>query len=299
MPFQEGKRNGHFRGLQRYKCLDCTHIFNNKRRDRSAVTGSKIWQDYIDHKQTVHELCQRYSVSHPIIEKYLDSHHVAKDIVYPPQAFVVMDTTYFRRGFGVMIFRDPNRRINLHWQYVKYETVDEYQHGIERIMSQGCSVSGIVCDGKKGLFSAFPGIPLQMCQFHQKQIIRRYLTGSPKLQAGIELQKIVDCLTSSCEVVFSMLIEIWTLKWVQFLKERTYSDTGQWFYTHKRLRSAIRSLKSNLPYLFTFQKFPEFHIPNTTNSVKGLNSSLKFKVMAHQGINPDRRKKIIDYLLAK
>jgi hypothetical protein len=42
------------------------------------------------------------------------------------------------------------------------------------------------------LFSAFPGIPIQMCQFHQKQIITRYLTGSPKLQAGIELQKIVD-----------------------------------------------------------------------------------------------------------
>ena len=100
---------------------------------------------------------------------------------------MLIDTTYFGRGFGVIIFRHPNRRINLHWRYVKYETVDEYQYGIEYIISQGCSVSGIVYDGKKGLFSAFPEIPLQMCQFHEKQIITRYLTGSPKLQAGMEL----------------------------------------------------------------------------------------------------------------
>jgi len=96
-----------------------------------------------------------------------------------------------------------------------------------------------------------------------------------------------------------MLIEVWMLKWNQFLKEKTYSDTGKWCYTHRKLRSAIRSIKSNLPYLFTFQKYPELHIPNTTNSLEGINSALKFKIKAHQGINSDRRKKIIDYLLAK
>jgi hypothetical protein len=138
-----------------------------------------------------------------------------------------------------------------------------------------------------------------MCQFHQKQIITRYLTGSPILQAGIELQKIVDNLTASCEEVFSMMIEVWMLKWNQFLKEKTYSNTGKWFYTHRKLRSTIRSIKSNLPYLFIFQKCPELHIPNTTNSLEGVNSAFKFKIKAHQGINSVRRKKIIDYLLSK
>ncbi|HNX03329.1 MAG TPA: hypothetical protein PLE33_03550 [Candidatus Cloacimonas sp.] len=138
-----------------------------------------------------------------------------------------------------------------------------------------------------------------MCQFHQKQIITRYLTCNPKLQAGIELQKIVDSITSSWEEVFSMLIEMWMWKWKQFLKEKTYSDTGKWCYTHRKLRSAIRSIKSNLPYLFTFQKYPENYIPNTTNSLEGINSALKFKIKVHQGINSDRRRKIINYLLAK
>jgi transposase-like protein len=96
-----------------------------------------------------------------------------------------------------------------------------------------------------------------------------------------------------------MLIEVWMLKWNQFLKEKTYSNPGKWFYTHKKLRSAIRSIKSNLPYLFTFQKYLELHIPNTTNSLEGVNSALKFKIKAYQGINSVRRKKIIYYLLSK
>ena len=96
-----------------------------------------------------------------------------------------------------------------------------------------------------------------------------------------------------------MLIVVWTLKWNQFLKGNTYSDSGKWFYTHRKLRSAVRSLKSNLPYLFTFQKYPELHIPNTTNSLEGINRTLKYKIKAHQGINSDRREKIIDYLFSK
>ncbi len=176
MLFESSKKNGYFRGMQRYRCLDCKHVFNNKRRDFAASWAAKIWKDYIDHKQTIQELCERYSVSHPVIEKYLDSYQVTPVIDYPSSAIVVMDTTYFRRGFGVSIFRDPNRKINLLWLYVQHETLDTYKYGIEQIIAKGCSVAGIVCDGKKGLFASFPGIPVQMCQFHQKQIITRYLT---------------------------------------------------------------------------------------------------------------------------
>jgi hypothetical protein len=54
-----------------------------------------------------------------------------------------------------------------------------------------------------------------------------------------------------------------------------------------------------MPYLFTYQKYPNRMIPNTTNSLEGINSSLKAKIKAHQGIRDTRRKKIIDYMLAK
>ena len=100
-PLESSKKNGFFRGMQRYRCLDCKHVFNNKRRDFTSYWAAKIWKDYIDHKQTIQELCERYSVSHPVIEQYLDSYQVTPVIDYPSSAIVVMDTTYFRRGLVV------------------------------------------------------------------------------------------------------------------------------------------------------------------------------------------------------
>ncbi len=40
----------------------------------------------------------------------------------------------------------------------------------------------------------------------------------------------------------------WFINWKDFLNERTINiETRKTFYTHKRLRSAYRSLKNNLP----------------------------------------------------
>ena len=45
----------------------------------------------------------------------------------------------------------------------------------------------IVCDGHTGLLQAITFCPVQMCQFHQLQTIRRLLTNNPHLPASIEL----------------------------------------------------------------------------------------------------------------
>jgi len=41
-------------------------------------------------------------------------------------------------------------------------------------------IKAIICDGRQGLFGLFGDIPMQMCQFHQIQIVQRYLTRKPK-----------------------------------------------------------------------------------------------------------------------
>ena len=76
-------------------------------------------------------------------------------------------------------------------------------------------------------------------------------------------------------------------------------DKTSWHYTHKRLRSAYRSLKSNMPYLFTYQRHPELSIPNTTNTLDGLFAHLKDHVRVHRGIKSDIKDKIILDFLAK
>lgn len=47
-----------------------------------------------------------------------------------------------------------------------------------------------------------------MCHFHQLAIMRRYLTSSPKLEAGIELKSIALTLTISSEKVFTDLLNV-------------------------------------------------------------------------------------------
>ncbi|MDF1551402.1 MAG: resolvase, partial [Bacteroidales bacterium] len=81
----------------------------------------------------------------------------------------------------------------------------------------------------------------------------RYLTNRPKLIANQELRQIALQITKSYEDEMRKRLNKWHDKWNDFLKEKTFnSETGKWFYTHKRLRSAFRSINKNLPILYTY-----------------------------------------------
>jgi hypothetical protein len=69
-------------------------------------------------------------------------------------------------------------------------------------------------------------------------------------------------------------------------------------YVHRSLRSALFGIKLALPYLFTYQDFPELKIPNTTNHVDGgVNTKLKELNRQHRGMRRDRRNKLLVRLL--
>jgi hypothetical protein len=137
-----------------------------------------------------------------------------------------------------------------------------------------------------------------MCQFHQTAIIRRYITQNPKMPASIELKEIVSLMKSTDKESFIGSLDQWHAQWKSFLDERTTNEiTGKSHYTHKRLRSAYRSLKTNLPWLFTWYDNIELDIPNTTNTIEGNFADLKNKLRNHNGLSIDRKKKFIDEFL--
>lgn len=209
-----------------------------------------------------------------------------------------MDTTYFGRSFGVMLFKDAYTKENLLKYYVKYETNELYKKGIKELITQGFNPRAIVCDGRKGLVQLFNNIPVQLCVFHQVAIIRRYITKNPKLPASIELKELVFLLKQTDKESFAGGLERWHSKWKSFLDERTVNpNTGKSQYTHRRLRSAYRSLKTNLPWLFTWYDYLELNIPNTTNAIDGHFSDLKNKLRNHNGLSIERKKKFIDGFL--
>ena len=199
-----------------------------------------------------------------------------------------------------MIIQAPHLKKNLYVQEVQSESINTYRQGRRELESMGYTINAIVLDGRPGVRQLFADIPAQMCHFHQKQIITRYLTNNPKLEAGIELKKINTTLCETNESDFTSVLDVWYDRWSSFLKERTVDPaTGRWHYTHKRLRSAYRSLKLNLPFLFTYQKYPELNIPNTTNSLDGCFAYLKELVRVHRGSSKSLRNKIIEEILWK
>jgi hypothetical protein len=209
-----------------------------------------------------------------------------------------MDTTYWGRNFGVMLFKDAYTKENLLKYYVKSETNKVYIQGLNELKTKGFNVVAIVCDGRKGLLGSFDQIPVQMCQFHQVAIIRRYITKNPKLPASIELKELVAMLKMTDKESFEGGLELWHTKWKIFLNERTTNiETGKSHYSHKRLRSAYRSLKTNSKWLFTWYENIGLNIPNTTNAIDGHFSDLKTKLRNHNGLSRTRKIKFIDEFL--
>ena len=77
--------------------------------------------------------------------------HVEKLVKIPKQVIVLMDTTYWGRNFGVMLFKDAITKENLLKYYVKTESNLLYIRGIKELEEKGYTILAIVCDGRKGL----------------------------------------------------------------------------------------------------------------------------------------------------
>ena len=198
---------------------------------------------YSEGKQTYSQLAKQEGCSVRTIQRIIDRASIKQSEVKARSVIVLTDTTYWGRNFGVMLFKDAITGENLYKRYVKHETIMLYREGFEVLFNLGFTIKGIVCDGKKGLLQMYPGIPTQMCQFHQKLIIRRYLTKKPKMQASIELLELAKILTKTDKESFVGGLNQWYDKWEDFLNERSYATfKKKSAYKHKRLRSAYNSL---------------------------------------------------------
>ena len=185
------------------------------------MNNELIWQQYVAGKQTYAQLASAFGCSIKTIQRHLDMIKVKQVPVLVKQIVVLMDTTYFGRIFGVMLFKDAYSGKNLYKQYVKNETNQLYWEGITYLKDKGFTINAIVCDGRKGLFRLFGNVPMQMCQFHQTAIITRYLTRKPKHKAGKELRSLTLLLVRTDKESFVGGLNQWHIKWESYLNERT------------------------------------------------------------------------------
>lgn len=145
-------------------------------------------------------------------------------------------------------------------------------------------------------------IPIQLCQFHQIKTVLIYTTKSPKTECGKELKSLILTLSNKeiTEDGFTKQFINLKTKYEEFLKEKSINkEKNKIEYTHKRLRSAFRSIKTNLPYLFTYKKeeYKHLKIPNTTNGCDGKFGRVKIKLSIHSGLKLKRKSEIFDVLM--
>lgn len=286
-------RNGVRGRKQLYKCKSCGRQFlGGVRRDKAQVIA-----DYVERKQTLAQLAVKYGVNEKTIRRDLEGMRYVHKIAKYKDVTIQMDTTYWGRDFGLMVIRDALRGKVLWHKYVRHETIAQYVEGVDWLKRNGFRIYGVVIDGMKGLPRSLKPVWVQMCQFHQMLIVRRYLTQEPDLEASAELLKLVNDMTKMDKDSFVGAFNEWHEKYEGIINERVHDKRIKRKtppYMRPRLRSAYLSVKRNMPLLWTFYDHPETGLPNTNNALEGMFSDLKSKVRVHSGISKEHRKKLID-----
>ena len=194
-----------------YSCKDCGRQFQGGLR----INNISLWNDYLTANRTISALSTLYKCSERTIRRRLSLVVDSFTATYPKSAVIILDTTYFSRTFGVILFQDASSGKILYRKFVKNETNRDYLDGLRYIVERGTVIKAVVCDGHVGLLQAISFCPVQMCQFHQFQIVRRLLT---------------------------------------IISGKT---------THRRLRTARRSIKTHLPWLYTCEEYLDMQIQQT------------------------------------
>ncbi len=283
---------------QRYKCSKCNAVFTPKKDFPKWV--KKAYFDYSNNRFILKNLALKYKKSTRTIRKYFDLISHKNSFENRPKKSLVnliFDATFFTRKQGVLVFRANGK--NIFYRIIDSEKICYIEESLIYLSTLGYRFKSFTIDGRKGVFSMlerlFPIVPIQLCQFHQAMIIRRYTTLNPQTECGIDLKILMKTLTFSTEKDFLKKLFFLSKKHAIFLKERNEKNQ----FMHRRLRSAFRSLKTNLKYLFTYKNHPELEISNTTNSCEGSFSHWKNKVKIHRGLRADRKNKMIFHLLEK
>ena len=163
----------------------------------------------------------------------------------------------------------------------------------------GYRLKSITIDGRIGYYSTIRktlgGIPIQMCLFHMKMIIRRHLAGQHRHESAKELNNLVKRIIY-CDVdyfidTFYYLKE----KYKEFLGARNPDRS----YKYPRIRRAYRSMEYYMPMCFTFRDIPDQQIPHTNNRIEGAFSHIKDRLRLHRGLSEKRKRKAIKFLISQ
>lgn len=252
-------------------------------------------------KQTVRELALEYRKDRRTIHTLLEGYIPPNKIHHPRKIHIVVDATYFGErkegtSWCVVVARDHETKEDLVWTFAKTESASVYCSLREQLERLGYTIASVTADGFSGIYSAFSGIPVQMCHVHTERLVIRGTTRNPQTKAGALLLALARTLHKTNKKLFYKRIRKYFHHYGSFLDEMTTNPiTKERYRTHKNLRSASMSLLRLSPLLFTYTA--NTHIAKNTNSIEARFSHIKEVLAIHRGLSKQQKKKVIHSLL--
>ncbi|NBV07308.1 MAG: hypothetical protein EBS06_08780 [Proteobacteria bacterium] len=207
-----------------------------------------------------------------------------------------IDATFFGREYGFLVFHDCGKVI--YFKEIKTESVKDFREGIIALKAANYRIQSVTIDGRRGYINNIRKLlgktPIQMCLFHQKATIRRYITDKPRSQCGKDLKELMHLICKpNLQQEFIDQFYLLKEKYCYLLIQR--NEFGH--YKYNALRAAFKSIETNLLYLFTYTDIKNSNIPPTINHLEGLFGHLKERIKIHRGLNKNRKKKAVRFLL--
>lgn len=253
---------------------------------------------YRDEHQTVKKLSKTTKKSSGWIRKQVFAPTlVARRVAVPRRVLLILDVSFLSRHWGVFVAFDVYSKRVVYECFVRTESVALYERVLTRLLLEGYTVVAVVVDGRRGireLTSKAFRLPTQLCHFHQIQIGKRYLGQYPKQEAAQDLLQLYRSIGKISENQLAAYLLLWATEYELLLAAKTTHPSGRWSYTHRRLRSAFRSLLTALPYVYTYRTYPGLNIPTTTNSLDGgVFSPMKNMLRTHRGLTPAHENSLV------
>ena len=295
-------------GKIRWRCRYCETSSVRSRKDNRHKKRLSLFVRWLTSKKSLEEISSEVRVSVTALREWF-----APFWNTPPQpeihtgvrVLVLDGTSVVKRVCMLLIAGDADNSRPVSWMDCARECYDAWVVFLKDLSWRGVTPEVVVCDAQRGLLKAirevWPQVKIQRCLIHVVRQARTWLTQHPRTKAGRELLVLVKELpriqTKRQKRRWVRMFWRWYRRHEKFLKDRSYSPSGKWWYTHRRLRGTRSLLKNALPDLFRFVTDPS--IPKTSNHVEGgLNSRLKELFRCHRGFSLQRKLILAAWYLA-
>ncbi|HXS14850.1 MAG TPA: transposase [Candidatus Saccharimonadales bacterium] len=288
-------------GKKRYRCLVCktTRTYHGKEKSSEAVLG-KLFTQYVLWGVTYEMISSLsgYSVAH-LIETF-HGYFLSKPPALPlldqsvfVETFLLLDGLWLKRGFVLMAYRQSGNLQILHISVVGREAATKIAKDL-RVLKGIYRFTGVVSDGGTGIVKAvgdvFPHIPHQICLAHLHRDVIAAIGRYPKSEQGRELKHIADhvWLIESKEALqwWQKEVKQWKGRYNEYLKEKRYDLSYNWWYIHKGVRRAVHILEGLPETSFKFLDHPI--MPKTTNELEAQFGHLGKRWLTHRGLKTER-----------